>query len=87
MRCCMWVLSQTGQDVKNDQFDAAYDLSSADEGGRTKRLAPLHGSTSYFTVDFSLLFFTNDLPSRHAGGNMQSQDTSKTIFRTSSYHH
>ena len=23
---------QTGEDVKNDQFDAAYDLSSAEEG-------------------------------------------------------
>lgn len=25
-------LPQTGEDVKNDQFDAAYDLSSADDG-------------------------------------------------------
>lgn len=29
---------QTGEDVKNDQFDAAYDLSSADEGEGVKGL-------------------------------------------------
>lgn len=29
---CATAYIQTGEDVKNDQFDAAYDLSSADEG-------------------------------------------------------
>lgn len=40
--CCF----QDGEDVKNDQFDAAYDLSSADEGrqqnGVAHRRRPRH---------------------------------------------
>lgn len=36
-------VSQTGEDVRNDQFDAAYDLSSADEGGEVNAM---NGSTT-----------------------------------------